>query len=693
MSLVFVDRDGETAIVSIDNPPVNALSHKLREALLAATADAIADRSIAQIVIIGAGRMFSAGADIDEFDEAPRLPDLPTIVETIAASPKPVIAAIHGHALGGGLEIALGCHCRIASSDTVFALPETSIGLIPGAGGTQRLPRLIPLKDAIEIILAGKRIDATRALTLGLIDAIAEGSFKVAALKFAENLDRTKVMAQRGLRAKLEAGELTPIAAARETARQRHRGQTAPHAALDAIETGCQLPLEAGLRVERELFLSLRTSAQARALRHIAKAERQTGRVDQTDPSCREIESIAVIGGGQMGVGIALACLQGGFVVTLIEQDDAQSAVASARMDGFLSDSVRRGTLTHAESDALRSRLRFSAQFADVGPAGLVIEAVFEDLELKASVFARLGALAAPGAILASNTSYLDIDALSKASGRPADVIGLHFFAPAHVMRLIEIVSTPASGKDALATAAHFAKRLKKIPVFAQNAFGFIGNRLYQHYQREAGHLILEGAEPQQVDDALKAYGLAMGPFAAADLSGLDIGHAMRRKADPDRIAFSAFRVHDRLVAAGHLGRKSGAGFYDYGAGAVRANAAALDIIESARAEAKIAARAISDQEIVSRCLDTLVLAGADAIEDGIARSASDIDVVFVNGYGFPRWRGGPMHACEATGLDQALDRIKAHAQRAGPRWWTPPPLLLRAAQSGVWASAAAARA
>jgi 3-hydroxyacyl-CoA dehydrogenase len=671
------------AILRIDHPPVNALNKAVRAGLLEALAAAIVDPEIDTIVLTGAARVFSAGADTREFSEATQPPHLPDVVAALEASPKPIIAALNGVAFGGGLELALACHYRLATADARMGLPETTIGLIPGAGGTQRLARLIPFKAATDAILTGKPIAAQHAFELGLIDEIVEGDIEAAAIAFSQQADLApRRTSAQPLRDAEEA--LAYIAQMRRDTMRRQPGFEAPLAALEALEAAATLSFENGMARERALFLERRASTQARALRALAQAERNAATIDAPN-SVLAIDRVAVIGGGQMGVAIAFACIDANYDVTLIEQNAAGVEGARQRLEVLLVEAEKRGKATPERISAMRQHIQFNISIDAVTPCDLVVEAAFENLDVKRDIFSRLGAVTRPEAILATNTSYLDIEPIAAACGRPGQVIGLHFFAPAHIMRLLEIVRTRSSTPQAIATGAAFAKRLGKIAVVAANAFGFIGNRLYQHYQREAALLVMEGATPNDVDSALRAYGFALGPFATADLSGLDISHAMRQSAGEREIEMRAFRAHDLLVEAGHKGRKTGIGFYDYADKGAPLSEPARKAITRARREAGVTPRAIAPHEITARCLDALVTAGAAAIDAGIAQRASDIDVVFVNGYGFPRWRGGPMQACEDEGIAAALDRVRENAHRFGARWWTPSPLFEAAAQRGSW--------
>lgn len=683
MSVVSLERHGRVAVIRVDNPPVNAISAAVRQGIVDALAEAAGDDGIAAIVLAASGRTFMAGADIAEFGKPPEPPVLSEVVDALEASGKPVVAALFGSALGGGLELALGCHHRVAARDTRLGLPEVTLGLIPGAQGTQRLPRLAGVPKALEMIVSGKPIGAAEACDAGIVDEIAEGDPVEVAVAFAAKVEAPRRLSEMAVPA--EGASPEDFAAFRAAARKRTRGFSAPERAIRAVEAAVALPFAQGARRERELFLECLADPQSAALRHAFFAERAAARVPGIDKATprRTIATVAVIGGGTMGAGIALACLAAGYPVTVLEQDADAEAAARARIASAIDGALAKGRIDAAAHAARLGRLATARDFAALAGADLVIEAVFERMDVKQEVFRKLDAVAKPGAILATNTSYLDIDAIAATTSRPQDVLGLHFFSPANIMKLLEIVRAAKTSPEVLASALDLAKRLGKTAAVAGVCRGFIGNRMLQGYAREAGLLLLEGASPEAVDRAMAGFGFAMGPFAVSDLAGIDIGYLLRKASPPESYDPLAFRVHDRLVEAGRKGQKTGAGFYDYEDGRARASEAVAAIVEEEAARAGIVRREIPEDEIVERCFLPLVNEGAAILDEGIALRASDIDVVWLTGYGFPRWRGGPMYHADRLGLDHVLARIEHWRERFGERWWTPAPLLGRLARAG----------
>jgi 3-hydroxyacyl-CoA dehydrogenase len=693
MGVVETEKRGGVAVLWLDSPPVNALSAALRQGIQAHLREAIAD-GVEGIVLAGRGRAFIAGADITEFGKPFAPPGLPELVHEIEASPIPVVAAIHGHALGGGLETALGCHYRVAGTRANLGLPEVKLGLLPGAGGTQRLPRLLGVDTALGMITSGKPQRGAAAVELGLADAFAEGADVEAAVEAAIALlaeRRGEDLAARRLSTRaLEASEETEAALAKweATVAKKMAGLHAPAAILRCVRAAIGQDFEAGEKVEREAFLELMSGAQSKALRHIFFAERKASKVKGLDAKPRPLAEVAVIGGGTMGSGITASALNAGLAVTMLEVSEEAKAEAEGRVAGHIQGGVKRGKISEAQAKARLDAFRVTTDYADLGDADLTIEAVFEDFGIKEKVFAALQEVAKDGAVLASNTSYLDVDRLAATTDRAPDVLGLHFFSPAHVMKLLEIVRGAQTSDEVLATALALAKKMGKVAVVAGNCPGFIGNRLYRHYQREAGLLVLEGASPAEVDGALTAWGMKMGPLAVGDLAGLDIGYMARRSADAVDIHPLAFRVADRLVEAGHKGRKTGAGFYTYADGRpVGENPEAAGLIAEEREKAGVVGRQIGAEEIVERCVYALVNEGARCVAEGIAQRASDIDVVYVYGYGFPAHRGGPMHHAEAVGLGAVLERVRAFHDGSGEAAWAPAPLLVEraGANPAVW--------
>ena len=687
MAAVDYELNGDVAILWVDNPPVNALSHAVREGLVQGIERAEADAAAKAVVIAARGRTFMAGADIREFGKPPQEPFLPDVVERIEACPKPVVAAIHGTALGGGLEIAMGCHYRVAVSSARLGLPEVTLGLIPGAEGTQRLPRLVGVEAALEMIVTGEPIPAAKAQALGLVDRVVDDPLVDHAVAFAREL----VAAGRGPRRTrdlaVKADHLSPDFFDQFRARmmKRIRGQFAPEQAIAAVKAAIELPFEEGVKRERELFLQCMAHPQSAALRYAFFAEREVAKIPDlpADVTPREIARVGVVGGGTMGSAIATACIKAGLPVVMVERDEEAAAAGRARVHGFLEHDFKKGRIDETELAARKGRFAVTTEYADLGEADLIIEAVFENMEVKKEVFRRLDEVAKPGAILATNTSYLNIDEIASVTGRPQDVLGLHFFSPAHIMRLLEIVRAAKTADDVLATALAFAKKIRKVGVVARVCHGFIGNRMLSGYIRQAGFLLLEGVPHERIDRVIYDFGFPMGPFQMGDLAGLDIGYLLRQQMKPDAEEAAAFRVHDRLVEAGAKGQKTGKGFYIYGEGAPKPNPMVAEFVREEAAKAGIAPREVSDEEIVERCVLPLINEGARILEEGIAIRASDIDVVWLYGYGFPRWRGGPMYYADSLGHAHVLERIRHYGALLGPRFWTPAPLIEKLAAAG----------
>jgi 3-hydroxyacyl-CoA dehydrogenase len=665
---IHIEREGDVQVVVIDNPPVNAGSAEVRRGLLDAIEAAGRDDAIRAVVLIGAGKTFIAGSDLREFGQPLQEPQLPAVIAAIEACSKPVVAALHGAALGGGFELALGCDARVAAPGTVVGLPEVTLGMIPGAGGTQRLPRLVGVPKAIELACSGARVPSAQALALGLIDREAEGDLRAAAVAHARGLIGTKARVRDRAVPPADAQAVEQASAAALKA-GKHR--PAVRLAIEAVTSAAQLPIDEGLARERETFQQLRVSREAFALRHQFFAERDSARLPELrGVAPRAVQRIVVIGAGTMGSGIAIAALDAGFDVALLEQDEAALQRGAARIREHYASRVQAGKLKASAASQCEARLAPTTDWAVVASADLVIEAVFEDLAVKRQVFARIDALARPGAVLASNTSYLDLDAIAGATQRAQDVIGLHFFSPANVMRLMEVVRGAATAPDALATGLAVGKRLRKLPVVTGNAFGFIGNRIYAAYRRQCEFMIEEGAWPEQVDAALEAFGFAMGPFAVADLSGLDIAWRMRQAQAATRDPAARYvHIPDRLCEAGRLGRKTGAGYYLYETGSRgrKSDPAVRALIEQASAEKGLLRRTLDDEEIRRRVLLAMVNEAALLLGEGVARRASDVDVVLVNGYGFPRWEGGPVFWARERGGEALAKDMDWLAGLSGP--------------------------
>ena len=677
---VVYEKRGDVAVLRVQNPPVNALSAAVREGLSEGLDRARSDGA-RSVVILGAGRTFPAGADIREFGKLAAPPSLHEVIEKIERLEAPVVAAIHGTALGGGLETALACDHRVAVAGARLGLPEVNLGLLPGAGGTQRLPRLVGAREALRMMLSGEHVNARRAEELGLVDAILEGDLERGAIAFAQELGGGKRRVRDlGAHRERDRDERdTIVGEARAWAASRRRGQEAPLRIVSAVEASLDAAsFDEGLRRERALFDECMESAQRAAMIHVFFAEREAQRIPDVpkDTPRLPIERVGVMGGGTMGRGIAIALADAGLPVVLLEQsEDALDAAIDAIRRTYAS-SVDKGRLPATDVGARMDRIHGTTDASDFGDVSLAIEAVYEDLELKKTVFAELDAVTHPDALLASNTSTLDIDAIAAATSRPANVLGLHFFSPAHVMKLLEVVRGKETSAQALATAMDLGKRLSKIAVCAGSCDGFIGNRMLAGYGREAAFLLEEGASPEQVDRALVAFGMPMGPFQMADMAGLDVGWRIRKqRGRPEGRRYSA--LADRLCEQGRFGQKTGAGWYRYEAGSRTpiADPVVREVIETAAREAGISRRDVSDEEIVERCIYPLVNEGARILEEGIAIRASDIDVVWVHGYGFPVWRGGPMFWADRQGLARVHARIAAFHEAHGA-WWEPAPLL-----------------
>ncbi len=686
MSVTNYRLEGDIAVITVDNPPVNALSQAVRAGLADCLERAVADRGARACVLRCVGRTFIAGADIREFGQPPRPPHLPDLVLAFDACGKPVVAALHGTALGGGLEVAMGCHYRVAAGSAALGLPEVNLGLLPGAGGTQLLPRLVGVEAALDLMLSGKPVGAERALEIGLVDEVSDDDELLErALAFAARAsgDPPRRTTARGV----PAAPAGLFDAARARVSKRARGLVSPQKIIDCVERATTGTLQDGLRAEREAFLECRESPQSDGLRHAFFAERRVAKVPglPRDAGARDIARVTVVGAGTMGAGIAYACLRAGHPVTLLDKDADGAARGADSVERLISAGLERGKLDADAARELLGRFSTGTALAAAADADLVIEAVFENLALKKELFAELGSLCRKGAVLASNTSTLDIDAIARASGRPADVLGLHFFSPAHVMRLLEIVRGRETADDVLATSLAFARKLGKIGVVVGNCPGFVGNRMLYSYGRENQLLLLEGAAPEHIDRVLEDWGMAMGPNAVGDLAGLDVGYRARRERDDLPADPRFYRVADLLVEQGRLGQKSGRGMflYEEGSRTPRPDPEVAGLIEAEAARLGIERRDIGADEIVERCIYGLVTEGARILEEGIATRASDIDVIWINGYGFPRHRGGPMHYADATGLGKVYATVCEFRERFGPEYWEPPKLLADLAGSG----------
>ncbi|MCM2345127.1 MAG: 3-hydroxyacyl-CoA dehydrogenase NAD-binding domain-containing protein [Acidovorax soli] len=681
---------GPVAVVTLNNPPVNGLGHALRSGIVAALDQALADPQVQAIVLTGSARAFSGGADVREFGtpKAGQEPTLPNVIRALDAASKPVVAAIAGVCLGGGLELALGCHYRVAKPDASLGLPEVKLGLLPGAGGTQRLPRLIGLEAALNMVVSGQPVPAQAFAGTPLVHALIEGDLVEGAVAFAAQVAARGEPLPRARDLKVKQPNADAfLQFARNTVAAASKPFPAPLQCVEAVAASLK-PFDEGLQTERTLFQALMQTPESRALRHVFQAERAAAKVPGLPEGTllRPIARVGVIGAGTMGGGITMNFLNAGIPVVLLEmkQEALDRGLATIRKN--YENSMKKGKLKPEQVEQRMGLITPTLEYAALKDADLVIEAVFEEMGVKEAVFRQLDAVAKPGAILASNTSYLDIDRIATFTQRPQDVIGLHFFSPANVMRLLEIVRGAQTAPDVLATSLALAKQIKKMAVVSGVCDGFIGNRMLARYGAAAQGLINAGALPQQIDGALQKFGLAMGPFRMGDLAGLDIGWATRKRKAAEAGTEMKPSVADKLCEAGRFGQKTGAGWYRYEAGNRNPipDSVTEQLIADYRAANGITPRKISDEEIVERCLFALVNEGARILEEGIAARASDIDLVYLNGYGFPLHRGGPMLYADTVGLPQVVRSLRRFAAEPGAdASWQPAPLLVRLAEAG----------
>ena len=687
MTQVSYEKAGNVAVITVDNPPVNALGQAVRQGLWDAITCFEGDDDARAAIIIGAGRLFIGGADITEFGKPPVKPFLPDLINRIAASPKPVIAAIHGTALGGGLEVALGAHYRITTKSSKLGLPEVTLGVIPGAGGTQRMPRLVGLDAALTLMTSGRPVSGAQALDMGFVDALAGDDLRADALAYAAQLIADGAGPRAVTDLPFPAADAALLADWRTRLTKTAKGQVAPLAVLDAVIAGTELSYQDASATERRLFLSMLDTPQRSGMMHAFFAERAVAKVPEIKGIApRDIARAGVIGGGTMGAGIATAMVLAGLHVTLVERDEGSAARARDTIARNLASAVKRGKLAEAARDAILSdALATVVGYDALSDADLVVEAVFENMDVKTQVFQELDRVCKPGAVLATNTSYLDVNQIAQATSRPGDVIGLHFFSPAHVMKLLEIVVADATATDVTATAFALAKKLGKIGVRAGVCDGFIGNRILSHYRTAVDHMVLDGASPYAVDRALVDFGFAMGPYQVSDLAGLDIGYMTRQRKAPDAHPLDRAPVFaDALYHQGWLGQKTKHGYYIYDDASPkgRTDAAVTAIIAQSREGLGLTPRDFTADEITRRTMAAMVNEAARVVEEGIAQRPSDVDVVFLSGYGFPRYRGGPLHYADTTGLDVILADIRAFAQ-TDPHFWSPAPLLEQLAAAG----------
>jgi 3-hydroxyacyl-CoA dehydrogenase len=682
----YAIRDG-VAVITLNNPPVNGLGNALRAGILENLKKAEADPAVKAAVIIGSAKAFSGGADIREFN-SPRLkPDLPDVNNEQDAMSKPLVAAIGGFALGGGLELALACHYRIAAPKAQLGLPEVKLGILPGSGGTQRLPRVIPMAEAVKMMTTGNSIPAEKAKELGLVDEIVQGDLLQEAMAFAKKMVGKPLRPVRNMKPKLEGDARAFFAQVREQVAKESKGYPAPLLIVECAEAAATLPFDEGRKVERANFDKLVAGSESKALRHMFFAERQTSKIPDIpeDTPLRELKKAAIVGAGTMGGGIAMSFANAGIPVTLI--DVTQEAVNKGlqKIKDNYASTVSKGRLKQEDMDKRIGLIKPASDLAAVNDADIIIEAVFERMDVKQDTFRKLDAVARPGAILATNTSTLDVDQIARVTRRPQDVVGTHFFSPANVMRLLEVVRGKQTAKDVLASTMKLGKTLKKVPVVSGVCDGFIGNRMLEKYGEQSIALVDEGASPQQIDRALQSWGMAMGPFAMYDMAGLDIGWDIRKRRYKERPDMAPWRIADRVCEIGRFGQKTGKGIYKYEPGSRKPipDPEVDAIINSYRAEIGVKPRQIPDAEIVERCIYALVNEGAYILEEGIALRASDIDMVYLTGYGFPPFRGGPMFYADTVGPDKVLAAIERFQKGYQGGQWKPAPLLVRLAKEG----------
>ncbi len=681
------------ALMTIDNPPVNPLSSGVRQGLSDGVAKALADDAVAAIVLTGAGRAYIAGADISEFGGKAEGPSLLDCLDIMDNSSKPIVAAINGTAFGGGLEVALCCHYRVIAPNAQVGLPEVKLGLLPGAGGTQRLPRLIGAEKALAFMVSGDPIAGPAAVTMGIADAVAEQDVVESAMDFTRNIiakgsPLRRIRDEEGVVAQ-DRDKPEVFDNARKAAARKMRKRFAPEMIVQCVEAAVNLgDFDAGLAVERENFVKCLEHPQRASLIHMFFSEREVAKIPDIskDIEAKPINSAAVIGCGTMGGGIAMSFLNANIPVTSLEMSDEALEKGFGVIKKNYDIQVQRGRMSADEVDHRMSLLSGTTDYADLGQADVIIEAIYENIDVKIEAFKKMDAVAKPGAILASNTSALDIDKMAEATERPEDVIGLHFFSPANVMRLLEIVRGGKTSKEVIASSMKLGRQLKKVAVLSGNAPGFIGNRILAGYTRQAGEIILQGATPYQVDNVLLNFGMPMGPFQMNDLVGLDLSWRARKLSGmkPEDIPITA-RVADKLCEKERFGQKTSRGFYIYpeGSRAGQADPEVVALVEETSAELGIERRPIDDDEVLKRCLYPIINEGARVLEDGIALRPCDIDIVYINGYGFPEVTGGPMFWADQIGLDNILSDIKRFQQEYGGAVWEPAPLLERLVAEG----------
>ena len=688
--VVSLEVEDGIGFLIVNNPPVNALGQKVRQGLADGIAAAQADEAIRAVVIIAEGRTFPAGADITEFGKPPQPPALPDVCQIIEDCAKPVVAALHGTALGGGFEIALSSHYRIADKGAKIGLPEINLGLLPGASGTQRMPRITGAGPALDLMLSGKPVPVARGRDMGVIDEIAEGDLRKAAKAYALKLLKMgwgrRPTSERREGFKDMGAYNNLIVERRAELQKKAKGQLAPFKILDCVALAADpsVPFAEAMKAERAAFMECLASDQSKGMIHAFFAERQTAKIPEAKAATpRDLNKLAVIGGGTMGAGIAVAVLDAGMPVVMIERDAESLERGRANVEKVYARNVAKGRMSEAQKDAVMARWTGSVDYGVLADVDLVIEAVFEEMEVKKAVFAQLDAAMRQGAILATNTSYLNIDELAATISRPEDVIGLHFFSPANIMKLLEIVVPAKVTADVVVTAFDLAKRLGKVPVRAGVCDGFIGNRILAVYRRAADYMMEDGASPYEIDAAMRAFGYPMGPYQVSDLAGGDIGWATRKRKAATRDPRERYvQIADRICERGWFGQKTGRGYYIYEGRDRREDPEVLEIIDAERRRAGVNARSFTAEEIQERYMAAMVNEAAKVLDEGIALRPLDIDVTLLYGYGFPRWRGGPMKWADMQGLDVVLKRIEAYAEDDAV-FWQPADLLKRLVAEG----------
>ncbi|MRI33613.1 3-hydroxyacyl-CoA dehydrogenase [Endozoicomonas sp. OPT23] len=675
-TITFTINPESIAVITVNNPPVNALSHSVREGLVNVLAEIAKNQQIKAVVIACAGRTFIAGADISEFGKPQQEPLLPEVIAKLQTFPKPIVAALHGSVLGGGFELALSCHFRVAIAGTKVGLPEVSLGLIPGSNGTQLLPRIVPVEQALTMMTSGKPVALKSDDKSGLVDEVVSDNVLQAAINFAQ-----RVIAEK--RTVTPIPERTVLASNlstdyfdgwRKKLLKRARGQQAQQCIVTAVENATQLSFNEGISKEREMFVNCRESAQSRAMRHAFFAEKKASLLPDIDKSIEpeKIIRIGVIGAGTMGQGIAMCFASADFSVHMLEMTEASLQTGLQAIADRYQQSVSRGRLSTEQRQTNISLITGSCSYPDLSDCDLVIEAAFESMAVKEEIFSQLDQICKPDAILASNTSYLDINRIAAATQRPEKVLGMHFFSPANIMKLLEVVKADQTSDQTLVTAMAVGKNIGKISVAVGHCYGFVGNRMYACYGREANMLLLEGATPEQIDHAMESWGMAMGPLAVNDMSGIDIAYKARRENPnlPDDPRY--FRAADLMVENGRLGRKTSAGFYKYVDGKSLNDPDVEDILTRESVRLNIIQRAISNTEIQNRLIFALINEGARILEEGVVNKASDIDVIWLNGYGFPRFRGGPMQYAKELGLGKVKQTLQGFEETMGAKYWKP---------------------